>query len=559
MATGKVFEGKPQLENLYVRRCCVLVAVAGSLAVFSGEMRVSLSDPLEWLYPDSLIAQVRSCVETDVPANGVAEVNVLFNGVEPGKPLSFASDAADGEWFRMVDVPVDQNTGPDGAVERPGVTNEFVTRDAPFRVYDALEPLTGGTIVPSASTVALRFRLRAFSACSGSQDIALTFSQGGSRAVLPFRVNVYAVEVQPVGRGSFRYTNWMNYNSMAACHGLKPWSPAHLQMIERYARLAVYGRQNMAPLPLLTLADGSLDEGKYVQLVEIMDRVGIAYLEGPHLCRFSTGKWGAPAFTPRGSTNLTSTAQGAADLAKLAAAFATMIERNGWRGRWYQHVADEPSEANVLQYRITCGIVRKYMPGILLSDAIELSDLAGALDVYCPKNYKYEESRPQYEALRTRPTDEIWCYTCMFPGGRWMNRLLDNEILRPVLLPWGCRKFGLDGYLHWGYNQFSPANDPLRKSGTYDAHMGDGLPPGDRNIVYAGSDGPWPSVRLEAMRQGFEDLELLGMLARRDKTAADALISRVVRGFGDYTTGPAVYRAARRDLLAAVSTSGTSK
>ena len=72
MATGKVFEGKPQLENLYVRRCCVLVAVAGSLAVFSGEMRVSLSDPLEWLYPDSLIAQVRSCVETDVPANGVA-------------------------------------------------------------------------------------------------------------------------------------------------------------------------------------------------------------------------------------------------------------------------------------------------------------------------------------------------------------------------------------------------------------------------------------------------------------------------------------------------------
>ena len=49
------------------------------------------------------------------------------------------------------------------------------------------------------------------------------------------------------------------------------------------------------------------------------------------------------------------------------------------------------------------------------------------------------------------------------------------------------------------------------------------------------------------------------MLARRDKTAADALISRVVRGFGDYTTDPAVYRAARRDLLAAVSTSGTSK
>lgn len=142
-------------------------------------------------------------------------------------------------------------------------------------------------------------------------------------------------------------------------------------------------------------------------------------------------------------------------------------------------------------------------------------------------------------------------YTCCYPGGKWMNRLLDNEVLRPVLLPWGCQLFGLDGYLHWGYNQFDRTNDPLRVGIAEDAHIDVRLPPGDRNIVYAGPDGPWPSVRLEAMRQGFEDLELLKSLARRNRALSDRLVSSIVRGFGDYTLDPGAYRSVRRELLSA--------
>ena len=134
----------------------------------------------------------------------------------------------------------------------------------------------------------------------------------------------------------------------------------------------------------------------------------------------------------------------------------------------------------MVNYRITAGIVRKYMPGIRLLDAIELPDAAGALDAYCPKNYKYEEFRAEYEALRTRPSDEIWCYTCCFPGGIWLNRMLDHELLRPVYLGWGCHFFNLDGYLHWGFNQFSPKTDPLKAShGLGGAKLYTSLPPGD--------------------------------------------------------------------------------
>ena len=108
------------------------------------------------------------------------------------------------------------------------------------------------------------------------------------------------------------------------------------------------------------------------------------------------------------------------------------------------------------------------MPGIRLLDAIELPDAAGALDAYCPKNYKYEEFSAEYEALRTCPGDEIWCYTCCFPGGVWPNRMLGQELLRSAYLGWGCHLFNLDGCLHWGFNQFLPI---VRGFGDYSAEI----------------------------------------------------------------------------------------
>ena len=283
--------------------------------------------------------------------------------------------------------------------------------------------------------------------------------------------------------------------------------------------------------------------------VKLLDKKGIWWIEGSHLAGFSTGHWGAPAFVPHGNTNLTTSAAGAAALAKRAAELAKVIDAHGWRARWYQHVADEPSYHNVTNYRLTCGIVRKAMPGIRLTDAVESFDMGGALDAYCPKSYVYEQAKADYDLLKAAPTDELWCYTCCFPGGQWTNRLLDNELLRPVYLPWGCACFKLDGYLHWGFNQYGEKSNPFRQSCGMDMHLGSLLPPGDRNIVYPGKDGPWPSLRLEAMRQGFEDLELLKALAARDAAKAEKIRRQIVRGFGDYTADPKAYRAARRALL----------
>lgn len=533
-----------------VSKTGVRLFAAVAAAAFAGvapAFEARVTDPLEWLYVDSDVRDFEAFAGTEVPANGVAEANVLFAGLEPGAEVRLGADCDGAEWFRLVDVPVAVNTGAEGGVERASQTNRFVTRDAPFRVYDAMQPLVDAVFVPTSTTAAVRFRLRRFGVSDGRLTARLTFAQGTAAVERALQIEVHGVEVPPVGKDSFRYTNWMNYDSMASCHGLKPWSPEHREMIRRYVRLAVYGRQNMAIVPLFG------EDRKVEDFVRLLEEEGVWYLEGGHLAGFSTRKWGAPAFVPRGSTNLTTSAAGAAALAKKATRVAGIVRRNRWEDRWYQHVADEPSVHNVDEYRKTCGIVRKHMPGVRLVDAVETYDIAGTLDAVCPKNRYYEENRERFEALKTLATDEIWCYTCMFPGGVWLNRLLDHELLRPVLLPWGCARFALDGYLHWGYNQFTPANDPLRTGVSRDEHMSSKLPPGDRNVVYAGPDGPWPSVRLEAMRQGFEDLELLRLLAKRDRTAADGIVRRLVRGFGDYETDVKAYWRARRSLLEALA------
>ena len=45
----------------------------------------------------------------------------------------------------------------------------------------------------------------------------------------------------------------------------------------------------------------------------------------------------------------------------------------------------------------------------------------------------YQRHRKEFRAYQALG-DKVWFYTCCFPGGPWLNRLLDQELLRPVLM-----------------------------------------------------------------------------------------------------------------------------
>ena len=77
------------------------------------------------------------------------------------------------------------------------------------------------------------------------------------------------------------------------------------------------------------------------------------------------------------------------------------------------------------------------------------------------------------------------------------------------------------------------------------------LPAGDNAIVYPDPehDGVFASIRLEVMREGIEDYELLMESARRVPERTDALARTVMPTFTDYVRDATQFRKFQRELL----------
>jgi hypothetical protein len=149
-------------------------------------------------------------------------------------------------------------------------------------------------------------------------------------------------------------------------------------------------------------------------------------------------------------------------------------------------------------------------------------------------------------AERLRAGHEVWFYTCLFPRGRYMNRLMDFPLLKTQLLHWLNYRYSLTGFLHWGWNFWGP--EPLKNTQPVINMNLTLLPSGDAFIVYPDRErlSVFPSVRLEAMRAGIEDYEMLVALARHDRAAADALAREAVASFTDYVRDPLASAGSRR-------------
>jgi len=183
-------------------------------------------------------------------------------------------------------------------------------------------------------------------------------------------------------------------------------------------------------------------------------------------------------------------------------------------------------------------------------EACHEKDLVGAMDVWVPQLNYLKDDFAHYQA-RQKAGEEVWFYTCVFPQGEYANRFIEQPLVKTRLLHWINFRYGITGYLHWGYNHWTK-DDPVTH--TTRPHGGPPyLPAGDPWIVYPGKNGPLDSLRHEAMRDGVADYELLAQLAEKDPAAAREIAARLVKDFDSYDTGIPAFRAARRDLLRRLS------
>ncbi len=536
-------------------------------------MRAELRDSLENLFPDSVVGAT-PCrrMSVDVARGGTLAVHVLLNGLAPGARVAFEArldgkPSRGAEWSRLVAVPVEDNTGLSGftasslaGANPPNAPNPYVIRRAPFLTYDAMEPVRA-TVTATEPTLALRFQMPITTGAQpGTRDYTLRISADGDLAEFRLTACIHPAVIPPVGRASFPYTNWFSFENIASRHGLTLWTEPYWRMLKAYAELMARGRQNtfLIPLPVIfemTPRGPLLNRARLRRIVRVFTDAGLYFIEGGHVASRTGGEWNAATFDVTLAKVRATTPDGHAILVAICRQLMEEIDTNRWAARWIQHATDEPVAANAADYRILVGMVHKYMPGLPILDATMDPALVGSVDIWCPQVQEYQAHREAFEAQRALG-DRVWFYTCCFPGGPWLNRLLDQELLRPALFGWAAARFRLDGFLHWGFNQYRDDQDPFRMNVIPNWGGGasaNALPAGDTHVVYPGDGAPWSGLRFEAQREGCEDYELLAQLHARSPRAAAAAATRALQGFDQYVKDVKSFRAARRALLKALA------
>ena len=193
----------------------------------------------------------------------------------------------------------------------------------------------------------------------------------------------------------------------------------------------------------------------------------------------------------------------------------------------YIYGIDEPSEkaygflADV--YRMVKEVAPEYpiMQTVNRTIPEELSEL---VDIWCPLSAALERDMDFYKE-RQREGDQLWMYICCSPKPPYANFFVDQPAIDHRVLFWQARQKGVTGVLLWVVSYWrglpGPTSGgphfpevPVRFAENMDSYQIWGGN-GDGTLIWPGPDmTPYPSIRLEVIRDGIEDYEYLALLSR---------------------------------------------
>ena len=128
----------------------------------------------------------------------------------------------------------------------------------------------------------------------------------------------------------------------------------------------------------------------------------------------------------------------------------------------------------------------------------------GPIDIVCLRNVTFDPVRA--EAIR-KAGKELWIY-CSGPSFPYPTLVIDYPTMAYRILPWMCWRYRATGLLYWCVN-FWTKNPYLEAMNTPWRQYGNG------SLFYPGPEGPVGSIRLELLRDGIEDYDMLAILSDR--------------------------------------------
>ena len=528
------------------------------------QLKAGLLSPLEAVYPDINNLKFKNKYISHIPSNSKAEVLVLIKS-DIGNNISIESNSLNINEINLdliSAVPVEENTGLDSRTEQfKGKINPYVVRRAPFNIYEVIHPLKNNNFTVKNTYSLLRLSVNSNS-LNFNQDyqVVITLKENNkNRKKLYFKIKVYEATVPTLKNSKFFYTNWFNLKKMEEKHKLTRWSKSWYIMLDKYAKIMAEGRQNCIKIPkeLISLKNNKihLDEKKMISFVDVFRKYGFKYYESPHLLgRGKNDDWGSPELI----TNLRSkgyfSEEGKKEIDTVIRKIKNFTKKYNLTNQWLQHIADEPTDNNADCYQQVSKQIKRIYPEIKIMEATNAKEsLSGSVDFWCPIINDFQENE-EFFRNREKKGEKVLIYTCLVPGGKWLNRTLDMEKIRQVYFGWAGSLYNTMGYLHWGLNQYKadPFKQSVVKHPSPIASPTNYLPAGDTHIIYPGPSGPLSSLRFEAHRIGIEDYEILEKFKSKNKRKHIKFINKLFINYENYSVSINKYLRIKRKLLKSI-------
>jgi hypothetical protein len=501
--------------------------------------------------PDALVisgarGEVVSSQAVFRPVEDVTAASVSISDLRHSKEdASIPATAVKLQWVRYIDI--DRNTS--------RIPEDELVAKAPTSIPDPFwENSTIPLVARQAQPIWIETRVPT-DAKPGDYEGKLTVATMDQSYEMPLRLHVWDFEM-PSER-HLSVINWWRFPGLGFEY-VEPYSEEYWQLLREFCTFVVEHRQTDVQTSINLIRESGTDQEGYSYDTSRLERYGeVAFGAGiQRIHLHSVGQRTA------GLTDPTSHIVPNESALRRLAAWEKVVRRRNWRDRFLVSISDEPHIYHEESYAAMVDRVHQIAPSIRCIEAVE-AEYLGDLDIYVPKLSHLNLWYPRFKKVQENGA-ELWFYTCCHPVGRYPNRFLDQSLLKVRVLHWLNYLYGLDGYLHWGLNQFA-GKDPYTQEG-----ISKGLPLGDRAVAYPGKKGLLGSLRFSAMRDGLQDYEYLWVLeeklseikSRHGKEAfwldprqrSLELCRRVVWSFHDYMRDPSVMLDTRELIAREIET-----
>ncbi len=364
-------------------------------------------------------------------------------------------------------------------------------------------------------------------------DVRAVYVGNGEEAY--HKAETFTVEVIPcnIPAQKTTYTQWFHTDCIADYHNVPVYSEEHWDLIDQYMALYAKLGGNMILTPIITQP---LDTGRgirrtNVQLVDfekkgstysfdfsrldrwisLVNKHGIRYFEMSPL--FS--QWGL-AYTP----NILVKENGEEKylfgwdmdshdpeyknfLSQFLPALIDFAKERGIKERLYFHISDEPNEKHVEAYQFAHDLITPLIDGCPTMDALS--------------NYAFYEkglvpvpvtSIADLTPFLENNVPNQWGYYCCSHYQKVSNRFYAMPSYRNRIIGLQIYKFGLVGFLHWGFNFYNSMHS-RKQINPYVTSSAEGtFPSGDAFSVYPVKDGVVPSLRAMVFKDALTDVEI---------------------------------------------------